>query len=257
MKGHADLRLATTSAVICAIVAVAVPVELISLAFAAPLTLFLPGYALASASFARRPLPRAQRLVVYLALSLCSLALGSLLLNYTPGGIQAASWAIFLPALVAVACLVAARRRGAAAGPQRLRARRPRGLAVALSGAGLAAAVAALILAATTFPVKSAVGHTQLWVLPADENPDAVEVGIGNQEQNSIAFYLAVRIGDQKPIRRSFSLDPGETKIVEIDGSPIQPGEQLPVVATLLRQDRIDKIDLRVRSWVPVAEENG
>jgi hypothetical protein len=258
MKGHGDLRLTTAAALICAVAAVAVPLEAVRLAFAAPLTLFLPGYAIAAACFAQRRLPGAQVWVLSLGLSLCSLALGAFVLNYAPGGIRTISWALLLVLVVLAGCLAAAARRGQAAGERRVRLPRPRPLAVALTGAGLLAAVAALVLAATTFTVESAVGHTQLWVLPEpDSGSNEFKVGVGNQEQTAVPFDLLIRIGDEPLIRRAFTLDPGETEILRLDAGPTPAGTQIPVVATLLRQNRTDEIALRVQNWVPAPEGAG
>lgn len=258
MKGHVDLRLATAAAVLCAVGAVAVPLEAVRLAFAAPLTLFLPGYAIAAACFAQRRLAPAHLWVVSLALSLSSLALGAFVLNYMPGGIRTITWAVLLVLVVLGGCLVAARRRGPAAGRQRLRLPRPRPLAVVLGGAGLLAAVAALVLAATTFTVESAIGHTQLWVLPQpDSASNEFEVGVGNQEQTAVPFDLLIKIGDDPLIRRAFILDPGESEILRLDAGPTPAGTQVPVIATLLRQNETQKIDLRVQNWVPAPEDAG
>jgi hypothetical protein len=256
MKGHTDLRLATAAAVLCAAAAVAVPLEAARLVFAAPLTLFLPGYAIAAACFAQRRLEPAHLWVVSLGLSLSALALGAFILNYVPGGIRTISWAVLLVLVVLAGCLVAAARRGRAEGRRRLRVARPRAIAVVLGGAGLLAAVAALVLAATTFTVESAIGHTQLWVLP-QSGTDEFEVGVGNQEQTAVPFDLLIKVGDEPLIRRAFILDPGESKILRLDAGPTPPGGQIPVTATLLRQNETQEIDLRVQNWVPAPEDAG
>jgi uncharacterized membrane protein len=209
MRGHRDLAIAVRAAVLCAVLALLLPGGLPSLIFAAPLAL-LPGFAIASATFVRRPLGRAQLLALSLALSLMTLALGGLPLNYMPGGIRAFSWALLLVLIVVAGCRIAALRRPrppikkAALAP--LRVSRPE---AAMAIAGLALAVAALVLAFTTLPAKNALGYSELWMLPSDDVPAAVEVGVISQEKSQAQFRLRVTFANRtRPIEREFSLDP-------------------------------------------------
>src|SRR6187397_103616 len=100
MRGHRDLRLVAAAAIVCAVVALITPLGPVRVVFAAPLALILPGYALTSALFgSNRPEPL-QWLALTLGVSLACLALGSLLLNYVPGGIGGLAWAILLVLIV-------------------------------------------------------------------------------------------------------------------------------------------------------------
>jgi Protein of unknown function (DUF1616) len=251
MKGHHDLRLVVSASLLCAVVALLVPLEAVRLLFAAPLALLLPGYAIAAATFARRSFEWPQFMLYSVALSLCALATGAVVLNFVPGGIRALSWAALLLLVVAGGCLVAARRRPAARPAASPSWPRPGLPDTAFLLGGLLAVVAALVLAATTFPAKDAVGDTQLWVVPrTGSGSTGVEVGVGNQEQTAIPFDLLIRIGDRPIVRRSFTLDPGQTRIVRLAAGPRTVGKRVPVVATLLRQNRPYTIDLRVNSWL-------
>ena len=247
MRGHGDLRLVAWGSLLCAIVALALPWPALSLVFAAPLTLFVPGYAIVAAAFARRQLDRPRLLVLSLALSLAVLALGGLVLNYL-GGIHGVTWAILLLLVVAGCCRSAALRRDRP--PERLRLRPPNPgwpkLGLALGG--LAAIVAALVLASATLPAKSAVGYTELWIVPAakSEGSEAV-VGVKSQEQQTTEYDLGIRIGKQL-VKREFVLTPGEETTVRV-GPPIAPaGSTVPVVATLLLDTDPSYVYRRVES---------
>ncbi len=66
MRGHGDLEAAVGGAALCALLALALPFDLLRVLVGAPLFFFLPGYAIAAATFARgrhpaQPLPRLQR----------------------------------------------------------------------------------------------------------------------------------------------------------------------------------------------------
>jgi uncharacterized membrane protein len=253
VRGHRDLRLVCAAALLCALVALLFPSEAVRLLFAAPLTLFLPGYAITAANFARRDLDRPRMLLTSLCLSLSALAVGALLLNYAPGGIRALSWALLLLAIVFGCCRAAALRRPPAkAASQRLRLPRLAPVALVLVGLGLAAVTAALVLSARTVPAEEAVGYTELWVLPDGRSEIGdFQVGVGSEERVAVPYDLLVRVGEQPLIRRSFMLDPGETRVVRLDtGAP--PGSApVPVVATLLRQNQTDEIYRRVQNWIP------
>jgi uncharacterized membrane protein len=264
MKGHGDLRLAAWGSLLCAVVALILPWPAVSLVFAAPLALFAPGYAIVAATFARRPLERAPRLVLSLALSLAVLALGALLLNYL-GGIHGFSWALLLLLAVVGCCRAAALRREGGPQPSPPRLPRPSGLETALGLGAIAAVAAALVLASTNLPAKSAVGFTELWIVPkAESEGSEAEVGVKSQEQQTTEYDLGVQIGKQQLIRRSFVLEPGEETVVTV-GPPVTParpaaparraapaGSAVPVVATLLLDRDPSFVYRRVKSTLTV-----
>ncbi len=246
MRGHGDLRLAAAAALLCALLALLIPVDGIALVFAMPLALVLPGYAITAAAFARRPLAWAQFLLLSIALSLAVLVLGSLLLNYL-GGIHPLSWAILLVLVVLASCRAAALRRGKAGkGPSWPRPRLRR-LEIAMVLGGAAAVVVAIVLSSSAVPVGDAIGYTQLWILPqAGSEGQEVQVGVRSQQQASTNFDLRVRIGGDALVRRSFRLAPGETRLFKLRAPPGSEGT-VAVIATLLRHNRPFSVYRRVK----------
>jgi hypothetical protein len=246
MRGQKDLRLIVALAVLCAGLALLVPVDGVALVFAVPLSLFLPGYAITAVAFGHRKLPWPQFLLFSIALSLATLVLGSLLLNYL-GGIHPLSWAVLLLLVVLGCSRGAALRRGnSGSGPSWPRPRLRGFEAAMLAGAGLAA-IAALALGFSTVPAEDAVGYTQLWVLPeAGSRGSEAQVGVRSQEQNSVAYDLRVRVGAQGLVKRSFRLAPGETRLVKLRAPPGSEGST-PIVATLLRHNQPFSVYRRVK----------
>ena len=255
MKGHRDLRLVTALALLCALLAPLLPVTVLSLLFALPLALFLPGYALTAAIFARRELGSAQRLVLSLGLSLALLALGGLLLNYMPGGIGAVSWTVLLLLVVLGAALAAALRRPDAAGtgsaplwPQlRLTA-----AGIGLLLGGLACTAAALAITFTVHSAKHADGYTALWLLPPtprDAAQGGARVGVDSEEQGPRAYRLQIRVGGRPAeIVRRFSLEPGETRVLKL--RPPSRSRAAPVRAKLFLQNEPGEVYRRVSGWL-------
>jgi hypothetical protein len=170
MKGQRDLRLLAAVAVLCAVLALLIPVDGIALIFAVPLALFLPGYAIVAAAFARRKLAWTQVLLLSIALSLAVLVLGALVLNYA-GGIHPLSWAVLLLLVVFAGCRAAAVRRGAGRGGPHWPRLQLRRLELAMLGGAVAATAAALVLASSAVPANDALGYTQLWILPTAARP--------------------------------------------------------------------------------------
>lgn len=258
MRGHRDLGLATCLTLLCAAMAPLLPVEVISLLFALPLTLFLPGYALTAAIFARRRVGPAQFAVLSLGLSLCVLALGALLLNYVPGGIGPVSWAVLLALVVLAGCRAAALRRPA---PRKvtdnqgwLRLHLTAGSGAFLVGALLCTATA-LALSFTTMSAKHANGYTALWLLPptpADSATGGARIGVSSEEQKRTAYLLRVRVsGRPAEIVRSFSLDPAETRVLKLAPTQQRPsGAPARVSAMLFLQRKPGRAYRRVSGWL-------
>lgn len=257
MRGHRDLRIVTAAAPLCALVALVVPFEAVRVLFAAPLALLLPGYGIAAATFARRHLLWSQLMLISLSLSLATLAVGSVVLNYAPGGIRSISWALLLLIVIIGTCRAAALRRPQPEDQPVWRLPRIGRASAGLLLGGLLAAAAAVVLAGTTLPAKNALGYTQLWVLPeGGAETSEVQVGVGNQEQHAVAYDLLIRVGKAPLVRRSFTLTPGETSVVRVPAGTEADGAPVPVVASLLRQSQIDRVYRRVKSWLPAAESS-
>ena len=263
MRAQRDLIAAIAAAALCALVALAVPLEAVSVLAALPLCFLLPGYAVTTAVFGPDPLPRQQTFLLTLGLSLTTLATGALLLNYLPGGIRGGSWAGLLFLVVLACSLVAARRRTtelrhSSAGPApawpgphwpRLRLRARDG---AMLGGAAICVVAALVLSWTPLPAKNVVGYTQLWMLSGTDSAGAkVRVGVGSDEVERRAYRLEVRERGGGPLfSEHLVLKPGQqfVKTVRL-GEPPSNG-RARVVALLYREKRPNKIYRRTTGWV-------
>lgn len=254
MKGHRDLTIAAAAAVICALVAALVPVELIRVIAALPLTLYLPGFALVAAGFDGEDLAPLKRLTIEVAASLIVLVLSAFFLNIFPFGLTTASWAVLLALLVILGCLVAARRRGRAEGrrgPLLAPFERPPARAVVMLAAAVLIGVAAVALAQKPLPAKHADGYTALWMLPTDAREEAVVVGVQSNEQHPASYRLRISTrGDSQSRTYPVKLDPGEEKTFDVEVPPRSTGST-HVVASLYRAGRPDDLFRRVTRWLP------
>ncbi|MGA8745527.1 MAG: DUF1616 domain-containing protein [Solirubrobacterales bacterium] len=254
MRGNRDLQIVLGAALLCAIVALACPVEVISLIFAAPLALFLPGFAIASAMLPGRGVDRAQLFILSVGLSLSLLALGSLALNYL-GGLRALPWAILLLLIVLGGCRAAAIRRASTwrgeVDPRRLPRPAAAG-ALMILGAAIAAS-AAIALAVVPVNAKHALGYTELWMQPFEHRGAVgVRVGVGSDEQHASSYRLWVRFGeDPTPLIRHLSLRPGQKQVLWLPTAPPPSGGGVGVVARLYRHDHPALVYRRVTGWVP------
>jgi len=248
MRGHRDLRLATAAAIAGALLALLMPIEALSLLFAAPLAFFLPGYAIVAAVFVRKPLAAPQLLTLSIGLSLSVLALGALLLNYAPGGVRGFSWALLLVLVTVAASRGAALRRPAAGEQAALSLPRPSSSQAALYGAAALAATAALVLAFATLPAKEAIGFTEVWVQPYTADGGGVRVGVGSNEQQSTAYRLRVRVGREEVAAvRRFALRPGESRVLRLP--LVASAGPRKVSAELFRARNPDRPYRRVTAW--------
>jgi uncharacterized membrane protein len=256
MRGHRDLRVVAALAPLCGLIAVLLPVEVLSLLFLLPLAFFLPGYALTAAVFARQPLELPQRVLLSVGLSLSVLALGTIALNYVPGGLGAVSWTLLLVLIVLASCRSAALRRprNRGSGEAWLRPRLSAVTAGLLLG-GLLSVGAAFALTFTTTSAEHADGYTEMWLLPPtpdDAAAGGARVGVTSQEQERTGYRLRVRVGDPgEELVRRFSLEPGETRVLKLGPEPSSPGaEAVPVAAALFLQGQPGDVYRRVSGWL-------
>lgn len=253
MRGHRDLRLVVAAAALCAVGSLVTPLGTARIVFAAPLTLFLPGYAIVAATFGRQGPGWPALLPLSVGASLSALALGSLLLNYTPGGLRAVPWALLLLLIVLGCCLAAAWRREPAAG-SRLAisppAVRPAGASLLVGAAALAAT--ALILAQVTVPASNAFGYTELWMSPTEQSAQVTRVGVTSQQQHATSYRLEVRVGDRPAVVHSFSLAPAESRTFDIHGPTVAGPTR--VEADLFKRAQPDAVYRHVYGWAPPAE---
>jgi uncharacterized membrane protein len=251
VRGHKDLTLTAAAAAISALLALVLPVPWLSLLVGLPLFFLLPGYALASLVFARRPRGLAPLLALALGLSLSVLALGSLFLNYMPGGLRAVPWALFLALVTLLACRGAALRRGRDHQVPLPRVRRPAlSAGSVMAAAGAALGIAAIALGFVTFKASDAVGFTELWTRSAPAT-EALRIGVGSQEQEETAYRLEIkRPRRPKTAARSLSLGPGETAVlrVPLPGTPATQPER--VIVTLYKAHSPGRPYRRVNAWI-------
>ncbi len=244
--GERDLVAAVATAVLCAVVVLCIPLEGLRLAAAVPLSLFLPGYAITAAAFGGRQLEGPQLLVLSVATSLATLAVGGLLLNYLPGGLRTASWAGLLLLVVLGGCIIAAQRRPAPTStwlPRlHLQIRSVDGAllrwaTLAMLGGVLAAGLA-LAISWTPVPAKNAVGYTRLWMLPSGGAARAhLRIGVDSEEQHPVAYKLEVQLGRRHtPVSSRLVLEPGQSRVLNLRVRRRPPGS-VPVTALLFRRD--------------------
>jgi uncharacterized membrane protein len=252
VREHRDLEAATLGALIGALGALLVPVEVVRLLFAAPLALFLPGYALACAALLDRRLETPQVLCLSVGLSLAVLAIAELGLNYL-GGLRAGPWALLLLLLVIALARLAAIRRPAAARhvhrPPRFK--RPPALAVGLALGGILALSAAVAVAFVPVSAKHAVGYSELWLKPAHNGGrGGVSVGVGNQEHDRTAYGLIARFGGGEGtlVIRRFGLEPGQRRTFHLAPRSI-PSRSVRVAVTLYRKAHPNVPYRRVFGW--------
>jgi Protein of unknown function (DUF1616) len=260
MRRHGDLEATVAAAALCALLALMLPFEALRLLLAAPLALLLPGYAISAAIFARRPIQRRHLLLFSLSLSLAVLALGTLVLNYVPGGIRAWSWALLLFLVVLGCARGAALRRPRGTGAPIVLTRPRVGAAqAALSAAGGLALLAALVVAFTPLTATNATGFTEIWInpLPGD---NGVRVGIGSAERDDASYRLVVNFGGSREVTRRIELRPGQNQVLALgESAALTSPVAIPVTATLFRADSRapNRPFRRVSTWIGPAGRTG
>ena len=250
MRGHQDLAWTCIAAVVCAVVSVVVPVEVVSLLFLAPLALFLTGYAIiAGALPSWRPEP-SLRATASLGTSLAVLALGELLLNYA-GGLRPLPWAILLVLIV-----LGFSRRAAISRPwldeDRLRVPLPRSgvVSVVLVALGLLAAGAGMALAFHPVAAPRAKGFSELWI-DTGPSPSVVRVGVGNEEHGAVTYGVIARFKGAETVVRHVELDPGRHRVLTLPVRERKLSGSISVEVTLYREGFPNQAYRQVHAWVP------
>ena len=164
-----------------------------------PFVLILPGNALICAIFPESRLPRLERSLYVIGLSLAVIILSGLLLNITSWGLQTNSWLLILSVVTVGASLIAIRRRSQLPVKEstpvhfytQLRQVLLLGLAIVMIGF-------ALKLTLTPQPPDNIQGYTSLWILPESETqPGTLLVGIHSQEFQTTHYDLMVTYNHQ------------------------------------------------------------
>jgi len=188
----------------------------------APLIFFSPGYAVVAALFARRALTVATRLLFSMALSISLTGVVGLALHMAGAGLTPQSWAIALSAITLAGCAFGQARR-----PKNVVAER---VVVNLKVGQILMFAAAVGLVFFAFRVaqdgartQPRPGFTQFWMLPVENSPSGIALGIRNEEGMPLAYQLIVE------------LDGGV--VGEWDAIPLAPGEVWETTALIPQTD--------------------
>lgn len=211
----------------------------------APLALALvavmPGYAIMRA-VQLRDAGFPARLLLILGISVAITGLSGFVLNWTPWGLQARSWAVLLSGMTVIAVMIALLRRSARATghapPRRERMwRAPQTALLVMAVCVVVAAATVSYLGATHQPRK---GFTQLWLVAEQSaDPNALRLGIRSEEMNATQYRLDFSIEGQVVQEWSVpTLQPHEqwqTIVIVPEGAAM-------VEATLYRSDAPDQV---------------
>ncbi len=173
------------------------------------LLILLPGYAAMRALFAARELEPAESAAVTLGLGIALAVCGGLILNVTPSGLTAPSWAVYLAAFTVVASAIAIVRGSRATSAATTAAmaaatamsadapgrRRPSRDQVAMLVLAAIVAAAALFVARDGANHQQYPGFTQLWMLP--DEPGSVTVGVRDVEGDAQTYRLELTVDGQ------------------------------------------------------------
>lgn len=224
--------------VMVALLLIGVDLPALRIVLALPLVLVVPGYALTAALFPAREFGPAEHIPLMVGFSLALAALGGVLLNWTPWGLQALSWAVLLLAVTLLASLVAVRRRR----EQSESAHDARAMFTVRQGAlvvlALGIVIAAVNVTRTPTAPQGLQGYTQLWLLPADKKAQhTFTIGVRSMEFQDTTYELQLNAGDQILQQWSdLTLKPNDTwqKKVVISEDAARAG---PLRALLFRAD--------------------
>jgi hypothetical protein len=244
VRRSGDLSLAVVFGALGALLAV-LPGETLALRapLAAPLVFVVPGYAATAALFTR-PLDWAEWALLTPCLALAITVLGGLILNLTPWGLTAPSWAVLLLAVTVAASAVAAwrRRRAAIDRPLETPTRGPSLSTLqtlTVLGAALVA-VGAVWLAREPVAQQPDQGYALLWTLPAaSTGTSGVRVGVQNLQPAADRYDLRIVGGGQT--LQQFSIDLQPTDSWEADITLARAGSG-PVEALLYRAEAPDVV---------------
>jgi len=249
---------------VMAITSIAVIVNLIGVnnpilqaPFALPLVLLLPGYAITAALFPKGAIGVSERLLLSLGLSICVTALGGVILNWTPWGLQPASWAVLLGGITLCASLIALRHRNEQAallivsrtgakgegarsldksrsGPKKRLLSKLRAAEQAISDTvkmtldlldlrqTLLLGLAVLLVVGAVYVARSGAmqqesGFTQLWITPHEET---------SEEANENAVLIGIRHMEMIPVNYALEVDIGESDKYRYPSIQFKPNEE-------------------------------
>jgi Protein of unknown function (DUF1616) len=199
------------AAIVSGAVAVSPAPDAVRAAFALPLALCLPGYALVEVLFPQAT-PWVERLALAVALSMAVGIIGGFALNWSPVGLKTGSWAILLASVTVAAAAVSSFGRFREAGGElpswhpSIHVSAPAVLAALL---GIVLAGVSVALARTPLPAQGVRGYTMLSVLPAVRGSDSIRVAVTSAELRTTSYRVEVRAGGRSALARQLTLAPG------------------------------------------------
>lgn len=203
-----------------------------------PFAFILPGYAVIAALFPRQRLLFAARLLLAVALSLSLAGISGLFLQVTHLGLDPFSWVIVLSLITVFGSATAWLRRPARAGVERTPVNLKLGHIIMMAAACVLVVVA-LQIAQDGVRSQPRPGFTQLWLLPVEGQDFAVQLGIRNEERQTLIYRLVVQVGDEIAGEwDGIALSPGETWVT----SALVPDTDQTVEALLYRRDAPDQL---------------
>ena len=257
-NGSLDIFAVISITLISVVLAFIVPPDnVIGRIWTLPLVLVLPGYALICALFAKQTPGVPERFIFSLGLSLSLVILCGLILNVTPFGLRAGSWAVLLGSITIGASAIALVRRRGHSGPASgwtgigwFGFNFRQGLLLGLAALIVVGAVAVSIIGAQHQPRP---GFTQLWILPSSgaSTKNAVRLGVSNMESTAMHYRLDVNI-DGKVVKEwpSIALNPNEKwEVTFVLPSTASTGSK-KVEADLYRSDTTRTIYRQVVLWL-------
>lgn len=233
------IALALLAAGVALLTLLVVDLSIVQLAFGLVLALVLPGYLVTQALLPRSLIGLPERIVLSVGVSLAVAALGGLVLNLTPWGLERASWSLLLVGVCVFFFIIAVVRRAWEVPHVAIGLRVRDGL---LLGLALVIGIAALTIARAPAPSPSIEGYTNLWVVPSESTKPAVGFGVSSSEVSTIEYSLEIKVNGQVVSRApNFTLRPGEKWEATLDVSAAGTGSPR-VEADLYRLDRPQSI---------------
>ena len=223
MISRRNVLLCAVCAGVCAAAVLSPAPRAIHVVLGVPFVLFLPGYALTSALFARRRIGSADVVFLSLAFSISIVVIGTLILNWLTSHLTTTTWTALLLAETIIAALWALRGIPADTERQpslqlRTTLRHATPLALALVAA-LVAVAAVIIFSRTPLPARGVRGYTALWMLPG-QNRSEIVIGVQSSERHTTSYQLKIRSGADRELDQRLTLAPGDRWIKRIRVAP-------------------------------------
>jgi uncharacterized membrane protein len=258
-RNNADLAISVAIAAGAVVIAFLDPHGTgLSLLYAAPLVLILPGYVITSATFADRHLEFFERLAWSIGISVACAAVTGVVLNALSIDLNTRSWSLALAAIVVGGAIPAWLRRRSFEGlpveAERLRLRPTYALLLAALITVVAAGVAVAGVALQPQP-----GFSALWITPVEgSGVEQFTLGIRNAEGEATTYRLQVsNAGAVVAEWQDILIEDGE----EWRGSitlPAVPESGDAVTGALYRIDQPDSVYRVVQYWrAPVSDDGG